>query len=92
MSIKKFTYLSICIFALLSCSVNKLIPEGEYLLDDVKVISTTNRDNETKARGYIRQNPNVRWFSLAKVPLFTYSLSQHELLFKNKQKWCFVHI
>lgn len=75
MSIKKFTYLSICIFALLSCSVNKLIPEGEYLLDDVKVISTTNRDNETKARGYIRQNPNVRWFSLAKVPLFTYSLS-----------------
>jgi hypothetical protein len=58
-----------------SCSVNKFVPEGEYLLKDVKIVSNTNRDNVTKARDYVRQQPNAKWFSLVKVPLYTYSLS-----------------
>ena len=60
---------------LLSCSVKKLIPEGEHLLSDVKIISTTNKGNATKARGYVKQNPNSKWFNILKVPLYAYSLA-----------------
>ena len=64
-----------CIFVLLSCSAKKFVPDGEYLLDDVRIISTTNHENAVKARNYVRQNPNARWFNFAKIPLYTYSLS-----------------
>ena len=75
MPIRKLTYIILCIFMMFSCSVNKFIPEGEYLLKDVKIVSNTNRDNVTKARDYVRQQPNAKWFSLVKVPLYTYALS-----------------
>ena len=75
MPIRKLTYIILCIFMMFSCSVNKFVPEGEYLLKDVKIVSNTNRDNVTKARDYVRQQPNAKWFSLVKVPLYTYSLS-----------------
>lgn len=58
-----------------SCSVNKFIPEGEYLLKDVKIVSNTNASNDAKARSYVRQMPNAKWFSLVKVPMYTYALS-----------------
>lgn len=75
MSFGKITCVVLCIFMILSCSVKKFIPEGEYLLHDVDVISTTNRSNEGKAEGVILQKPNSKWFNLVKVPLYTYSLS-----------------
>lgn len=78
MSLRNITYLLVCIAMLLSCSVKKFIPEGEYLLDDVNIISTTNRSNEVKAKGYVRQKPNAKWFNLVKVPLYTYSLSGND--------------
>ena len=64
-----------CIFMMFSCSVNKFVPEGEYLLKDVKIVSNTNTENVSKARKYVRQMPNAKWFSLVKVPLYTYALS-----------------
>lgn len=75
MPLKKLTYMIICIFMMVSCSVNKFIPEGEYLLKDVKIVSNTNAENVAKARDYVRQKPNAKWFSLVKVPLYTYALS-----------------
>lgn len=75
MSLKKVTYALITIMMLLSCSVKKFIPEGDYLLDDVKIISTTNAANASKGMGYIRQTPNAKWFSLFRVPMYTYALS-----------------
>ena len=56
---------------LFSCSVKKFIPEGEYLLNDVEIISNTNSENASKAVDYIKQKPNAKWFSLAKVPMYT---------------------
>ena len=73
--IRKLTYLLLCIFMMFSCSVNKFIPEGGYLLKDVKIVSNTNTGNVSKARSYVRQQPNAKWFSLVKVPLYTYALS-----------------
>ena len=63
------------VMLLFSCSVTKFIPEGEFLLNDVDIISNTNGDNASKARKYIRQKPNAKWFSIAKVPMYTYALS-----------------
>ncbi len=75
MSLRKVIMLLVCNIMVLSCSVKKFIPEGEYLLDDVAIVSNTNRANAEKARSYVRQQPNSKWFSLAKVPLYTYALS-----------------
>ena len=60
---------------LFSCSVKKFIPEGEYLLDDVDIISNTNSKNARNAANYVRQKPNAKWFGLVKVPMYTYALS-----------------
>ena len=60
-----------------SCSSTKYVPEGEYLLNKVKVSTEGEyRDlNTLSLRSYVRQTPNQRWFSLFKLPLATYSLS-----------------
>lgn len=62
---------------LASCSVTKFVPEGEYLLDKVKVKCDTNAlgVNPSEMRQLVRQRGNSRWFSAAKLPLATYSLS-----------------
>ena len=75
MPYRVLTYLFLCLFLTVSCSVNKFIPEGEHLLKDVKIVSNTNTANVSKARSYVRQTPNAKWFSLVKVPLYTYALS-----------------
>lgn len=75
MPCRVLTYLFLCLFLTVSCSVNKFIPEGEHLLKDVKIVSNTNAANASKARSYVRQTPNAKWFSLVKVPLYTYALS-----------------
>lgn len=47
---------------LASCSSEKYLSEGEYLLDRTEV-------HPSSLDGYIRQHPNQRWFSAIKVPL-----------------------
>ena len=73
--LRKILFALLGVFMLFSCSVKKFIPEGEFLLNDVDIISNTNSGNATKAANYIRQKPNAKWFSLVKVPMYTYSLS-----------------
>ena len=58
-----------------SCSVQKFIPEGEYLLDEVSIESDTKEVQPSLFYTYIRQNPNAKWFNLARVPLSIYCLS-----------------
>lgn len=58
-----------------SCSVGKFIPEGGYLLDDVRIASDNKELKTGDLYTYIRQNPNARWFSLVKVPMHIYCLS-----------------
>lgn len=75
MPFAKVIYIILCITMLFSCSVKKFIPENELLLDDVRIISNTNVGNASKANSYVRQHPNSKWFSLVKIPLYTYALS-----------------
>ena len=60
-----------------ACSTTRYVPDGEYLLGQVKVNTVGHSDdiNVVNMRNYVRQKPNARWFSLVKLPLITYSLS-----------------
>ena len=63
------------LLSLASCSATKFVPEGSYLLDEVK-IRTDNKDvRPSSLRPYLRQNPNSKWFSLVKTQLYIYNLS-----------------
>ena len=70
-----FFLLSALLFC--ACSETKYVPEGKYLLDKVKVKNDTKRKdvNASDMKTYVRQVGNSRWFSAAKIPLHTYSLS-----------------
>lgn len=70
----------ICILSFIAllvagCSSTKYVPEGEYLLDEVR-IHTDNRDvKPSNLALYVRQNPNSKWFSLLKTQLYIYNWS-----------------
>ena len=81
MSIRKEIYLLLTLL-LASCSVSKFIPEGEYMLNRVDIISHNKENYASQARSYVRQNPNSKWFSIAKVHMHIYSASG-----KDSTKW-----
>ena len=69
-------YIYIPFAALLaSCSVNKFIPEGQYLLNEVNIVSDTKVVEPSLFTSYIRQNPNAKWFNLVRVPMHIYNWS-----------------
>jgi len=70
----------IVVLALLmvACSETKYVPEGEYLLDKVRVLNDDKEAvgiNTNDLRLLVRDRGNSRLFSAAKVPLMTYSMS-----------------
>lgn len=71
--------LGICFNA---CSATKFIPDGEYLLDNVAVEANSKEISTTYLKGFVRQQPNSKWFSLVKVPMGAYALSG-----KDTSKW-----
>lgn len=58
-----------------ACSSTKFVPDGQYLLDAVKVYTDKKDINPTDLRLFVRQNPNAKWFSLFKTPLYIYDFS-----------------
>ena len=76
---KIFEYASlfVCVF-LTGCSVNRFIPEDEYMLNHVSIRSDNKDFKTTSLNGYVGQHPNNKWFSLIKVPLYIYSLSGND--------------
>lgn len=72
----KRPYIYIVALSLLcSCSVGKFIPEGDYLLDEVSIVSDTKEVHPSQLNTYVRQNPNAKWFNLVKVPMRIYCVS-----------------
>ena len=73
----KTIILSLLAVLLVACSETKYVPEGDYLLDKVKVKSDDKAIgvDVKELRQLIRQRGNSRWFAAAKLPLATYSLS-----------------
>ena len=70
-----YTILLYLALSLASCSATKFVPDGSYLLDEVK-IHTDNKEIKTSdMRLYVRQNPNSKWFSTIKTQLYVYNWS-----------------
>lgn len=58
-----------------SCSSTKYVPDGKYLLDDVRIQTDSKEVKPSDLSLYIRQNPNSKWFSLIKTQLYVYNWS-----------------
>ena len=67
---------------LYSCSSTKFVPEGEYLLDKVKIESDIPNYKTLELKPYIRQQPNFKMFALNKTMLQIYNLAG-----KDSSKW-----
>lgn len=67
---------------LAACSTTKFVPEREYLLEEVKIMSDDSDLDASQLEPYIRQKANSTWFSFLKIPLGAYSLSG-----KDSTKW-----
>ena len=66
----RYALFATAILLLASCSATKYVPEGSYLLDEVR-IQTDNREIKPSSLSmYVRQNPNSKWFSLIKTQLY----------------------
>lgn len=57
------------------CSVGKFIPEGSYLLDNVRIESDNKEVKTGDMQLYVRQTPNAKWFSMVKLPMYLYCVS-----------------
>ena len=70
--------LTAVVLMLAACAETKFVPDGSYLLDRVS-LTVEGGDygdlNAGRLRGYVRQQHNARWFSVAKLPLMTYSMA-----------------
>jgi len=75
--LKHFVVVLLVALLLVACAETKYVPDGSYLLDDVNmIVDGKYRDmNSSKLKSYARQQNNVKWFSLVKLPLHVYSLS-----------------
>jgi len=73
---------SLALLALASCSLTKFVPDGSYLLNEVNIVSEQSEVKPAAYKSYVRQNPNSKWFSLIKIPLYTYNLSG-----RDSSKW-----
>ena len=70
-----FLFFAIAATFLASCSTDKFVPDGSYLLDKVELRSDAADFNASQLAQYVRQKENSRWFSFFKIPLGTYSLA-----------------
>lgn len=74
---KTFHFFIIILYLVLlaSCSATKYVPNGSYLLDEVRIYSDNKEVKASNLSPYVRQKPNSKWFSLIKTQLYVYDLS-----------------
>lgn len=72
----------VSLFIMYACSATKYIPEGEYLLDKVKIESDVPDYDQFDLKPYLKQQPNTKMFGLNKTMFQIYNLSG-----KNDKRW-----
>lgn len=67
----------LCVATILfvGCRTTKFVADDELLLDRVKIETDEKSLDKGALGGYVKQEPNVRWFGLVKVPLGIYNLA-----------------
>lgn len=58
-----------------SCASTKYVPDGSYLLDEVKINVKENVSSESDLMQYLRQRPNFKAFGLFRIYMGVYNLS-----------------
>lgn len=58
-----------------SCTLTKYVPEQQYLLDEVHIVTDNKEVKPSILTPYVRQTPNAKWFSLLKTQLYVYNWS-----------------
>lgn len=79
---RKHILFLIITLGLYSCSATKFVPDGEYLLDKVKIESDIPEYKTFELRPYVRQLPNFKMFALNKTKFQLYNLAG-----KDSSKW-----
>ena len=83
-----FKHIVISAMALLvcGCSATRDLPEGSYLLDDVRVVADGKYHdiNTNQLKTYVRQKGNSRWFSAVKLPLGVYTMAGRDSSWINR--------
>ncbi|MGN0310842.1 MAG: BamA/TamA family outer membrane protein [Bacteroides sp.] len=62
-------------WVLASCTLTKYVPEGQYLLDEVTIVTDNKEVKPSMLTPFVRQTPNAKWFSLVKTQLYVYNWS-----------------
>ena len=71
----RYAILTTIVLLLASCSSTKYVPDGSYLLDEVRIHTDNKNVKPSNLSIYVRQNPNSKWFSLIKTQLYVYNWS-----------------
>ena len=71
----ELVFVAILAAILAACSATKFVPDGDYMLQSVKVKSEPKGFDVAAVEPYIRQKANSKWFSLVKIPLGVYSMA-----------------
>ena len=79
-SILTIGFLSAWLLLLAACSSTRHVPDGKYLLDDVKleIHDSTETFNRTEMLAYVRQRPNNSILHVAKLRLGFYNMSGND--------------
>lgn len=75
-------YTLTCILVLNGCSSTKFVPDNQYLLDKVEIISDNEQFKPADLKEYLQQRPNFKVFGLMKWQLYLYNWSG-----KNENNW-----
>jgi outer membrane translocation and assembly module TamA len=78
----KYLPFLIILSGLYSCSATKFVPDGEYLLDKIKIESDVLEYKTFELKPYVRQLPNYKMFALNKTKFQLYNLAG-----KDSSKW-----
>ena len=65
-----------------SCSTTKYVPDNQYLLDKVEIVSDGGQFKALELRDYLHQRPNFKVFGLMKWQLYVYNWSG-----RNENRW-----
>lgn len=70
-----YAILATVVLLLASCSSTKYVPDGSFLLDEVRIQTDNKEVKPSNLSIYVRQNPNSKWFNLIKTQLYVYNWS-----------------
>ena len=70
---------------LVACNVTKKVPEGSYLLNQVKIESDVNGIGGSELKPYLRQRPNSSMPVIGKFKLHMYNIPDNDSTWLNRQ-------